>query len=83
MNVKTLVTAFAVSVLAAGTALAGEWRGQIDKVDRQAGTLEVGGQTIHASEGQLNGVVEGSRYTVRWNEEGGRNVATQIVQDSS
>ena len=81
MNVKTLVAALAVSVLATGTAFAGEWRGQIDKVDRQAGTLEIGGQTIHASEGQLNGVVEGGRYVVRWSEQGGRNVATQIVQE--
>ena len=83
MNVKTLVVALAVSVLAAGTAFAGELRARVDKVDRQAGTLEVGGQTIHASEGQLNGVIEGSRYTVRWSEEGGKNVATQIVQDGS
>ena len=83
MNVKTLLAALAVSVLTAGTAFAGEWRGRIDKVDRQAGTLEVGGQTIHASEGQLNGVVEGSRYTVRWSEEGGKKTATQIVQDGS
>ncbi len=83
MNVKTLIAALTMSILAAGNAFAGEWRGRIDKVDRQAGTLEVGGQTIHASEGQLNGVVEGSRYTVRWSEQGGKNVATQIVQDDS
>ena len=83
MNAKTLIAAAAVSVLAIGTALAGEWRGRVDKVDRQAGTLEIGGQTVHASEGQLNGVIEGSRYVVRWDTVNGRNVATQIVQDDS
>lgn len=41
------------------------------------------GETIHATESQLKGVVEGSSYTVRSTEENGREVATQIVQDDS
>lgn len=83
MNAKHLLAALAVAVLTTGAALAGELRHRVDKVDREAGTLEIGGETIHASESQLNGVVEGSRYTVRWTEENGRKVATQIVQDDS
>jgi hypothetical protein len=81
MNAKHLLAALAVTVLTAGTALAGELRHTVDKVDREAGTLEIGGETIHVREDVLNGVIEGSSYTVRWTEENGRKVATQVVQD--
>jgi hypothetical protein len=83
MNAKHLLAALAVTVLTAGTALAGELRHVVDKVNREAGTLEIGGETIHVREDVLNGVIEGSRYTVRWTEENGRKVATQVVQDDS
>lgn len=83
MDAKHVLAALALVVLTTGTALAGELRHRVDKVDREAGTLEIAGETIHATESQLNGVVEGSSYTVRWTEENGRKVATQIVQDDS
>ena len=84
MNAKALMGAvLAGCVVGAATASAGELRGRVDNVDREAGTLEIGGKTVHVREDVLNGVVEGSRYTVRWNETGGRNVATQVVQDDS
>lgn len=82
MRFKTLTAiALAVSLLAAGTAMAEELRTRVTKVDREAGTIEIGGQTVHVREDVLNGIVEGSRYVVRWDEVDGRKVANQVVQD--
>lgn len=83
MGIKTLTAGLlALAFLSGHAALAEELRGRVTNVDREAGTLEIGGQTIHVREDVLNGVVEGSRYTVRWEESNGRNVATQVVQDN-
>jgi hypothetical protein len=81
--VTVLVTALALA-LAAGPALAEELRAVVDKVDREAQTINVGPETIYVpEESVLNGIKEGSRYVVRYEEEDGRYVLNQIVQDDN
>jgi hypothetical protein len=81
--VTVLVPALALA-LAAGPALAEELRAVVDKVDREAQTISVGPQTIHVpEESVLNGIKEGTRYVVRYEEQDGRYVLNQIVQDDS
>ncbi len=78
-----LVPALAL-VLAAGSALAEEIRAVVDKVDREAQTINVGNETIHVQEESvLNGIMTGTRYVVRYEEVDGRKVLNQIVEDDS
>jgi Protein of unknown function (DUF1344) len=81
--VTVLVPALALA-LAAGPALAEELRAVVDKVDPEAQTINVGPETIYVpEESVLNGIKEGSRYVVRYEEEDGRYVLNQIVQDDN
>jgi hypothetical protein len=84
MNRITALAPALALVLAAGSTVAEELRAVVDKVDREAQTINVGPETIHVpEESVLNGIMTGTRYVVRYEEVDGRKVLNQIVQDDS
>ena len=82
-RISMLVPALAL-VLAAGPAPAEELRAVVDKVDREAQTINIGTETIYVQEENvLNGIMTGTRYVARYEEVDGRKVLNQIVEDDS
>ena len=79
---RTLLATLSIVACGIGSAVAGEYRGQVTEINREAGTLQAGPQTVHVSKNRLRGMVANSRYVVVWETRNGRAVATSIREDT-